>query len=104
MSGKTTSFFFEFFSRFFLFGGGGGGGGISKKGRGKQTHRYRAVGRPAIEHCTLSAPLGYISTTRHCGDEHTSWAMSCCCWLAVEAEPEGDEGPQPPALLPRRRS
>lgn len=62
---------------------------------------------PQIEHSTLSAPRGYISTTRHCGDEQTSWAMSC--WSAeAEAEPEppapepaeGDEGPPPALLLP----
>ena len=82
-----------------------------KKKKGGETFSFlTAIAQlvvPQIEHCTLSAPLGYISTTRHCGDEQTSWAMSRCCW-SVEAEPppaapapapaaEGDEGP-PPAL------
>jgi len=58
---------------------------------------------PQIEHCTLSAPRGYISTTRHCGDEQTSCAMSRCSAAEEEPEPppipEGEDGPPPPLPL-----
>ena len=81
--------FFDFF--FFRFENGGG------DVRSGLTAIAQLV-VPQIEHCTLSAPLGYISTTRHCGLEQTSWAMSLC-WSGAPGPPEGNEGPTPPTAL-----